>query len=158
MKLRVPTTELMSDTVAAFGAISTPLSFSELYSSLQTGTVDGAEQPLSGYYSNRFQEVAPNLILDGHVYGSGMVCISEQAWNMLSAEDQQVLIDAGLATEEYNKNAAQENDDEMLELLKAEGVNVVEVPDKTEWQNKVADVIAKYSAGMEDIVERISAQ
>ena len=49
-------------------------------------------------------------------------------------------------------------DDEMLELLKAEGVNVVEVPDKTEWQNKVADVIAKYSAGMEDIVERISAQ
>ena len=46
----------------------------------------------------------------------------------------------------------------MLELLKAEGVNVVEVPDKTEWQNKVADVIAKYSAGMEDIVERISAQ
>ena len=158
MKLRVPTTELMSDTVAAFGAISTPISFSELYSSLQTGTVDGAEQPLSGYYSNRFQEVAPNLILDGHVYGSGMVCISEQAWNMLSAEDQQVLIDAGLATEEYNKNAAQENDDEMLELLKAEGVNVVEVPDKTEWQNKVADVIAKYSAGMEDIVERISAQ
>ena len=68
------------------------------------------------------------------------------------------MIDAGLATEEYNKNAAQENDDEMLELLKAEGVNVVEVPDKTEWQNKVADVIAKYSAGMEDIVERISAQ
>ncbi len=158
MKLRVPTTELMSDTVAAFGAISTPISFSELYSSLQTGTVDGAEQPLSGYYSNRFQEVAPNLILDGHVYGSGMVCVSEESWNMLSPEDQQILIDAGLEAEEYNKNAAQENDDEMLELLRSEGVNIVEVPDKTEWQNKVADVIAKYSAGMEDIVDRISAQ
>ncbi|MDR2786139.1 MAG: TRAP transporter substrate-binding protein, partial [Treponema sp.] len=103
LKLRVPTTELMSDTVAAMGVQSTPISFSELYSALQTGVVDGAEQPHSGYFSNKFYEVAPNYILSGHTYSPGIVLASEISWKKLSPADQAVILEAAKETEAWNK-------------------------------------------------------
>ena len=103
LKLRVPTTDLMSDTVAALGAQSTPISFSELYSALQTGTVDGAEQPHSGYYSNKYAEVAPNYSLTGHTYSHSIVIMAESVWNKLSDADKAIIEEAAKETEQWNR-------------------------------------------------------
>ena len=67
-KLRVQNTEMWLEIIKSLGASPTPMSFSELYTALQSGVVDGAEQPLSGFVSQKFYEVCPNMILDGHVY------------------------------------------------------------------------------------------
>lgn len=155
MKLRVPTTDLMSETVAAMGIQSTPISFSELYSALQSGTVDGAEQPHSGYYSNKLFEVAPNYILTGHTYSPSIVLMSEQVWNTLDEEDQQIIMEASKETEEWNKENIEKLDAQLLEDIKAAGATVIEVPDKTPYIEATKGVVGKYIVGLEDYYQQI---
>jgi tripartite ATP-independent transporter DctP family solute receptor len=158
LKLRVPTTELMSDTVAAMGVQSTPISFSELYSALQTGVVDGAEQPHSGYFSNKFYEVAPNYILSGHTYSPGIVLASEISWKKLSLADQSLIREAAKETEAWNKSNIEKLDNDLLEKIKAAGANVIPVSDKTPYIERTRDVSAKYSKGLENYYQAILAK
>jgi tripartite ATP-independent transporter DctP family solute receptor len=157
-KLRVPTTDLMSDTVAAMGVQSTPISFSELYSALQSGTVDGAEQPHSGYASNKLYEVAPNYILTGHTYSPSIILMSEASWNTLDAEDQAIVMEAAKETENWNKENIEKLDADLLQEIKDAGANVVEVPDKTPYIEAVKGVVEKYTAGLEAEYEAIMAK
>lgn len=158
LKLRVPTTEIMTETTTAMGAQSTPISFSELYSALQAGTVDGAEQPHSGYYSNKFAEVAPNYSLTGHTYSPSIILMSENVWNKLDEEAQQILIEAGQETEAWNKENIEKLDAELLESIKAEGANVIEIEDKSSFQEATKAVVEKYAAGLEDYYDAIQAK
>lgn len=158
LKLRVPTTEIMTETTTAMGAQSTPISFSELYSALQAGTVDGAEQPHSGYYSNKFAEVAPNYSLTGHTYSPSIILMSENVWNKLDEEAQQILIEAGQETEAWNKENIEKLDAELLESIKAEGANVIEIEDKSSFQEATKAVVEKYAAGLEEYYEAIQAK
>ena len=158
LKLRVPTTDLMSDTVAALGAQSTPISFSELYSALQTGTVDGAEQPHSGYYSNKYAEVAPNYSLTGHTYSPSIVIMAESVWNKLSDADKAIIEEAAKETEQWNRENIEKLDAELLEQIKAEGANVIEIEDKSSFIEATKAVVAKYAAGYEDYYEQILAK
>ena len=155
MKLRVPTTDLMSDTASALGIQSPPISFSELYSAIQSGTVDGAEQPHSGYVSNKFYEVAPNYILTGHTYSPGIILMSEHSWNQLDAEDQALLREAAKETQEYNRESIEALDNDLLQQAKDAGANVIEVPDKTPYIEATKPVVEKYAAGLEDLYEAI---
>ena len=91
MKLRVSNDPIMNGMVAGLGANATVVSFNELYSALQTGVVDGAEQPIANYQSNAFPEVAPNLILDGHTLGAIQVIITDEAWDKLTEEQKSIL-------------------------------------------------------------------
>jgi tripartite ATP-independent transporter DctP family solute receptor len=158
LKLRVPTTDLMSDTVAALGVQSTPISFGELYSALQTGVVDGAEQPHPGYFSNKFYEVAPNYILSGHTYSPGIVLISEISWKKLSAEDQAVIRQAAKETEQWNRASIEKLDTDLLNQIKAAGANVIPVPDKTPYIDRTKVVAAKYARGLENYYQAILAK
>ncbi len=156
-KLRVPKTEVMSDTVKALGVEPTPIDWGELYNSLQTGVVDGAEQPLAGYYNNKFYEVAPYYILDGHTYSPGIVLVAEKVWNNLSEAQQNVLTEAGLATQAFNKENAARVDRETLVKIR-EVATVTEVADASPWQQATSDVIAKYTQGLEAEMSAIKAK
>ena len=157
LKLRVPTNDLLTDTAKALGVQSTPISFSELYSALQTGTVDGAEQPHPGYYSNKFYEVAPNYSLTGHTYSPSIVLMAEDAWNKLDADDQKLIMDAGRETEEWNRANIERLDNQLLVDIKAAGANVIEIPDKTPFINATKGVVKKYASGNEEYVDAIQA-
>ena len=158
LKLRVPTTEIMTDTMEALGVQPTPISFGELYSALQSGTVDGAEQPFSGYYSNNFFEVAPNYVLDGHTYSPSIVLMSETVWNTMDPEDQQIMMEAAKETEQWNRENIEKMDADLLEQIKAAGANVIECNDKEAYIAKIKPVIAKYTSGVEDYYEAILAK
>lgn len=157
MKIRVAETSILMDTVACFGASPTPISYSELYTSLQTGVVDGADQPLVGYQSNSFFEVAKYMVLDGHTYSPGLIVISEKTWNKLTGEDQAILREAAAETEEFNRRLAEDVDRKALEILKAKKAVVSNPADITEWQAVVHPVYDKYGADYTDIVEAIRA-
>ena len=158
LKLRVPTTDLMTETVSALGVQSTPISFSELYSALQTGTVDGAEQPHSGYYSNKFYEVAPNYILTGHTYSPSIVIMSQSVYDKLDAEAQQIIKEAATETAAWNRKNIEVLDNELLTKIRAAGANVIEVKDKTPYINATKDVVTKYAKGYESYYEAILAK
>lgn len=155
MKLRVSNDPVMNGLVESLGASPTVVSFNELYSALQTGVVDGAEQPIANYKSNAFQEVAPNLILDGHTLGAIQVIITDAAWDSLTAEQQNILVEAGKYASEFNRQISEEAENEVLEQLKADGINVVEVTDVKPWQDAVAGVIADNTKGQEELYQKI---
>ena len=117
MKLRVSNDPVMNGLVEGLGASPTVVSFGELYSALQTGVVDGAEQPIANYKSNAFPEVAPYLMLDGHTLGAVQVIITDDAWNKLSAEQQNILMEAGAAASQYNREISEQKENEVLEEL-----------------------------------------
>ena len=150
MKIRVSEDPIMTGMVKALGANPTVVAFTELYSALQTGVCDGAEQPIANYKSNAFPEVAPYLMLDGHTLGAVQVVITDNAWAKLNEEQQGWIMEAAKYASEQNAAGVQAAEDKVLEELKASGVNIIEVPDKSAWQAAVADVEAIKSATAAD--------
>ena len=155
MKIRVSNDPVMVGLVEGIGASATQVDFKELYSALNSGVVDGAEQPIANYKSNAFPEVAPNLILDGHTLGAIQVVITDAAWDSLTAEQQDILKEAGKYASNFNRELSASAEAEVLEQLKADGVNVVEVEDPTPWQEAVKDVIAENIKGQEELYQKI---
>ncbi len=154
-KIRVPQTQILIDTVKAFGASPTPISYSELYSALQTGVVDGAENPPTGYLANNFYEVAPYYMIDGHTYSPSIMVMSEITWNKLTPEQQAIVNEAARETEVFNKELAESADIAAYEELKSKGAQILEVTDLPDWPKAVGPVYEKYGADFTDIIQQI---
>ena len=156
-KIRVPETTLMMDTMAALGAEPTPISYSELYSSIQTGVVDGGENGYPGYDSNKFYEVAPYYLLDGHTFSPGVILMAEARWNELSEEDQALLREAGKKASAWNKEQIESEEAELRKALEEKGVTIIDVPaeDMAKAQEACQSVWAGYSEGIEDVLQAI---
>lgn len=155
MKLRVSNDPVMNGLVNSLGANPTVVSFNELYSALQTGVVDGAEQPIANYKSNAFPEVAPCMILDGHTLGAIQVIITDEAWDSLTEEQQEVLVEAGEYASQFNKEISADAENQVLEQLKADGIKIVEVSDISPWQEAVKGVIEENTKGQEELYQKI---
>ena len=155
MKIRVSNDPIMNGMVEGLGAYPTVVSFGELYSALQTGVVDGAEQPIANYKSNAFPEVANNLILDGHTLGAIQAVITDTAWNKLTENQQKVIMEAGKYTQEFNAALSADAEAKVLEELKADGCNVVEVTDLAPWQEACSKVIEENTADQAELYQQI---
>ena len=147
LKLRVSNDPIMNGLVNGLGASPTVVSFGELYSALNSGVCDGAEQPIGNYKSNAFDEVAPNLILDGHTLGAIQVIITDNGWNKLTEAQQAVIMEAAAYAQQFNQQYVEGAEQEVLDGLKASGVNVIDVPDKAPWVAAVQDVVSQYTTG-----------
>ena len=157
LKLRVSNDPVMVGMVNGLGASATPIAFGELYSALQTGVVDGAEQPIANYKANAFPEVANNLILDGHTLGAIQVVITDTAWDKLTEEQQAAVMEAGKLAQEFNRELSQTAENEVLDQLKADGCNVVEVDNPAEWAEACAEVISENTKDQADLYAQILA-
>ncbi len=155
MKIRVSNDPIARGMVEGIGADPTVVSYSELYTSLQSGVVDAAEQPIANYYSMSFHEVAPYMILDGHTLGAIQVVITDAAWDNLSADQQDALMEAGRIASAYNRELSEGAEQEVLEKLAAEGATVVPVEDVTPWQRATADVAEMASADNPELYQQI---
>lgn len=155
MKLRVSNDPVMNGMVQGLGASPTVVSFGELYSALQTGVVDGAEQPIANYRSNAFHEVAPNMILDGHTLGAIQVVITDNAWNKLSANQQNAIMEAGKLAQAYNAQISEAAENEVLAQLKKDGVNIIEVTDKTPWAKACESIISSETKSQAELYQQI---
>ena len=95
------------------------------------------------------------MILDGHTLGAIQEIITDEAWDSLTADQQNVLIEAGKAASEFNRQISEEAENKVLEELKAEGVNIIPVDDVTPWQEAVKGVITENTKGQEDLYQQI---
>lgn len=155
MNIRVSEDPVMVSMVECLGATPTEVPFGELYTALSRAKVDAAEQPLSNYQSNAFAEVAGNVILDGHTLGAIQVIITDAAWEQLTAEQQEILMQAGAYASEVNRAISERMEAEVLTELMDAGCTVVEVSDNEPWKNAVAPLIAEQIAGMEELYQQI---
>ncbi|XME03952.1 TRAP transporter substrate-binding protein [Lachnospiraceae bacterium C1.1] len=140
-KIRISADPVMTSMVDDLGAAAANVSFQELYSALSTGVVDGAEQPTANYQSNAFYEVAPNLMLDGHILGAMQIVISDYSWNKLDEEQQGWIMEAADYASDVCREKVHEIEEENIAKLKEKGVKIVELEDKSEWMENCKDTI-----------------
>ncbi|MCD8350214.1 MAG: TRAP transporter substrate-binding protein [Planctomycetaceae bacterium] len=157
LKIRVPETQIMIDTMTALGANPTPLAYSELYTSIQTGVVDGAENGITGYVTNSFFEVAPIYVKDAHTFGAGLLLISEFTWNRLSEADRQILRDCYPAAMDFVRDITLKIEDEYYAEMRDKGITIIELEDPEAWRQAVEPLHAKYGANYQEIIDRIKA-
>ena len=105
IKLRVMQNNVYLDSFRKLGANAVPLPFSELFSALETKTVDGQENPYNTILSSKFFEVQKYLSVTNHVYSPWIVLVSKKWWDQLSKAEQKVLLDAARASREFERQA-----------------------------------------------------
>ena len=125
LKLRVPKSTWRVKMFQAYGANPSPMALSEVFVALQTGVMDGQENPLTQIYSSKFQEVQKYLSLTGHVYTPAYLAAGRK-FNSLPKDVQDILSQAARDTQAYVYEQAAKLDEELLAKIKAAGVKVNE--------------------------------
>ena len=157
LKIRVSDDPIMTGMLQGLGATFTPVSFGELYSALQQGTVECAEQPITNYLSNSFQEVAPYMLRDGHTLGTIELIATDSCFAKLTDEQKAMVQEAAdYAMAECEKSVMARQEDAYNKLIDM-GITINEVEDKTPWQEATKAVLEANIVGMEDIYEAIVA-
>lgn len=156
-RIRVPESVLMMDTLSALGAQPIPMRYEDLYNALANGDVEGAENPIPAYLSNRFYEVAPYYLLSNHVFSPGIVMMSERKWNTLSKEDQVILRQAGQMASEWNKTEIVKEEERLKTELVDRGVTVIPMsPEEEAEARKVEEIVrVSFTPGLEQWLYRI---
>ncbi len=159
IKLRVPEGKWRVAMFKAYGANPSPMKFSELFTALQTGVMDGQENPLTQIYSAKLQEVQKYLSLSGHVYTPAYLVVGTRKWNTLPEDVRKVLEETAKATQAYVYEVAQKQEGDLLEKLKASGMVVNDV-DKTAFisaSKPTYDEFGKSVQGAGELIERAIA-
>lgn len=124
IKLRVMQNEVALAVFNGLGANAIPMPFTELFTALETKTVDGQENPLSTIKTSKFYEVQPNLTISNHVYTPFVLLASKRWWDGLTADEQGVLKQAAKTSQAYQRKISREADTESLQYIKDQGVKV----------------------------------
>lgn len=156
MKIRCQANDIDTAMVQALGASPTPIAFGELYTALQTGVVDGCENPLSGIYSSKFQEVCKYLTLDAHTALPVVVLYSEAIWNAMSADEQQIITECWAEASAHNREWLSGVQDEYIQKFQDEGVEVIELTDHDKWVEAMAPVYDQFGGDVADLLARIA--
>lgn len=144
MKVRVMNNDLFVGMIEAMGGNATPMAFAEVYQSLSTGVVDGAENNPPSYESTNHYEVAKYYSLTEHLIIPECLCISLKAWDALTPEQQEIVAEAGRESAELERELWQEREAQSLETLKGAGVEINEIADKSAFQEAMAPVYEAY--------------
>ena len=144
LKIRVQSSELMRATVESLGATPVSIGFKQVYTNLQTGTIDGAENNLPSYRSERHFEVAPHYSLDEHSRVPDVILIHEGTWNRLSPAEQTALRDAARASSRIQRDLWTAYRDEARRALADAGAQIVEVQDLEAFRAAVEPVYERF--------------
>ncbi|MFO7446169.1 MAG: TRAP transporter substrate-binding protein [Ignavibacteriaceae bacterium] len=156
MKIRVQESATSVKMVNALGGSATPISWGELYTALQQGVVDGAENNPPSFYTSRHYEVCKHYSLDEHTSVPDVLLISTVIWNDLTEEEKQWVQEAATESYELQKKLWQEATGEAMEKVIEAGVKIY-YPDKSVFQKKVQPLIEEFKGEPEvyDIIQRI---
>ena len=155
LKIRVSSDPVMTGMVTNLGASATSVPFTELYSALNTGVVDGAEQPTANYRSNAFQEVAPYLLLDGHTLGALQIIITDAGWGKLNEEQQGWIMEAAKYASQVCREKVAEIEAETFKKLAEDGATVIEVEDKAPWVEACQPTIQANTADQAELYQQL---
>ncbi|MBR2275483.1 MAG: sialic acid TRAP transporter substrate-binding protein SiaP [Lachnospiraceae bacterium] len=147
--LRMPNSETWLNLGEALGANPTPLAFSELYTALQTGAIDGQDNPLPTDVSAKFYEVAPYVAITNHVVDSIIPMINKDKWNSLTDAQKQAVTDAMEYAKQVNDDARIEEEDNDIAILEENGCTIT-YPDIEDFKTNAQ---AYYEAHPEQTAE-----
>ena len=127
IKLRVMQNNVFLTSFKTLGANAVPMAFSELFSALETNTVDGQENPFNTILSSKFYEVQKYMTVTNHVYSPWIVLVSKKWWDQLSKDEQKILQDAAKTSRDFERKDTREEASKAVADLKAKGMQVNEL-------------------------------
>ena len=155
LEMRSTGTPLITATWNALGTHTTPVSWPEMYTAMQTGVIQGAENTLSGMRSGKLYELAKNLTRSAHMFDFNSVLISDAAWNKLSGDLQNALIESAKETQQWVFKTGRAAEDDIANDLASKGVTVLPgIKDRDAWAALVQPVNTKLAQelGAEDFL------
>ncbi|MEP7205821.1 MAG: TRAP transporter substrate-binding protein [Casimicrobiaceae bacterium] len=134
LKMRTMENPVHIQAYKAFGIIPTPMAFTEVFTALQQGTVDGQENPLSVITAAKLDQVQKYLSLTGHVYSPALFLMNKAAWDKLLPADKQAFLEAAKEGVKTNRARVDEDEKKAVADLRAKGMTVTESLDKARFQ------------------------
>ena len=162
VKLRVPDSPSWIAMGEALGANPTPVAFGELYLALQTGTVDGQDNPLPTNFNAKFYEVTDQIVLTGHLVNDVWPTVNEEIWQSLSEEQQGLIVDAWLEARDYATDIALQAEADLVSFFEGEGLEVYE-PDRDAFRTHVLEQLlgneeltSTFMEGHQEIIDELA--
>src|SRR5699024_2821142 len=159
LKIRVPESDVRINTFKELGASPLSMSFSEVFTGLEQGSIDGQENPLSVVESSSFYDVQEYLTITDHVYTPASLFINMDKWESLTDEQQQIILKASEEGRDINRELNAENDEKLIESLEDEGMEVNTIDDPEPFQEETKsvwdDVTDDLGEEAEDIIDKI---
>lgn len=156
LKIRVQQNTINMEMIAALGASATPMPYGQVFSALQTGVIDGAENNFPSYLTANHFQVAKNYIRDGHQRVPEILIMSKVVWDKLSPDDQKLVKQAATDSVKTQRELWDKFEKEAEAKVKAAGCTVTEVTDIKPWQAAVKPVIDKYAATYKEVLDAIA--
>ncbi|MDD2742835.1 MAG: TRAP transporter substrate-binding protein [Rhodocyclaceae bacterium] len=132
LKMRIQSSKVLEQQIRSIGGLPQMMAFSEVYQALQTGVVDGTENPISNLYTQKMHEVQKHLTLTEHGYLGYAVIVNKKFWNGLPADIRKQLDDAMVQATTYANEIAKAENDSALEKVKQSGKTTIHTPTKEE--------------------------
>lgn len=144
LKFRSLENSLYVDTYKALGTNPTPMAWTETFTAMQQGTIDGLDIPINVIKANRFYEVSKYLSLTGHFYSPLYIAVSKSIWDNLSAEEQDIMMKAAKKAGDDERKFVQGNEKKAIEDMEAQGLKVNSDVDFAAFQDALAPVYDQY--------------
>jgi tripartite ATP-independent transporter DctP family solute receptor len=157
LKFRVIGNPIFIDMMNALGGNGVAMGYDQVFSALQTGVIDGAENNLPSYVFSNHYTAAKYVTLTEHLIIPEMLVFSKRTWNTLSADDQNLIKKFAREAQLEERELWNQYEQKALEKAKAAGSQIVEIADKTPFQNAVKPVWDKYGPKYQDMIKRIQA-
>ena len=157
LKIRVQTSDLWIDMMRALGANPTPLPFGEVYTALQSGVIDGAENNWPSYESQRHFEHARVYSTTEHSNVPEVLAVSRQRWQRLNQQERTILRDAARESAAFQRELWAARERSSRDVVVAAGVTVVDITDRRPFSNLMESVYAKHAATprLQELVRQI---
>ena len=159
INLRMPGTDAWQFLGAALGASPTPLAFSEVYTSLSTGAVDGQDNPLPTVVDQKFYEVTKQIALTAHLVDLNYIAFSKETWDGLTSDQQMTVQRAADAAAAYGRLKQLDKENNLADFIRSQGVEIY-TPDLKAFREHVqAQYVGSEAAASwpEGVLDRINA-
>lgn len=160
IKLRMPGGDAWQFLGQALGANPTPMAYAEVYTGLQTGAIDGQDNPLPNVENMKFYEVMSQIVLTSHLVGFDLLSISKKVWDEMGAEKQAKVQAAADKAIDFSTEKHLTREKELVETFKGKGLKIYE-PDVAAFRKHVqeqylaSDLAKEWPAGMVDKINAL---
>ena len=156
LKLRVQESPPYISFIKALGSTPVPIPFGELYTALEQKVVDGQENPLAQIYLNKFQEVQGHLTLTAHNYDAAILLMSKTTFDTMPEDLQKVILEASKEAIQHERKVAMEEENKLLEQLKATDIEIEENPDLESFRKAVEPVYKEFEKSLgKDLIKAV---
>lgn len=155
LKIRVQQSDIFIELVKALGGSPTPMSYDEVYSGIQTGVLDGAENNFPSYYSSNHYEVAKYYTIDQHSNVPEVVLASASLWEKLDDDAKKAFKEAAMESQKVQREAWDKLTEESEKEILAAGNEVIEIEDPAEWREAVQPLYDKHGENFKEYLDKI---